>query len=160
MRTPVAGSSSDGGSDDLGLLDAMEEEHGRIDPLLAAIEAALRDGETGHADLPDLADELAHQLGAHLAHEEEQALPLISRVLPAGEWEAFAAGQRDRMGIGLAPTYLPWLLDEATPERVAAVLTRLPGPLAAEYPAWREAFETRHPWRGGSGQAERLTSAS
>ena len=44
MRTAAA-SSPRGSPDDLALLDAMEEEHGLIDPLLEAIEGAMRDEE-------------------------------------------------------------------------------------------------------------------
>jgi iron-sulfur cluster repair protein YtfE (RIC family) len=132
--------------DDVALLDAMEAEHALIDPLISAIDDVLQGAEPDRDLLGDLADEFAHQLGAHLRHEEDDALPLIARTLSGADWEAFAAGQRDRTGLGAAPTYLPWLLDGATPDRIATVLDRLPAGLASELPAWRTAYADGTGW--------------
>ena len=84
------------------VLDAMEEEHERIDPLLAAVDAAFtqRDGTpaaapTSVADdwpgadrLADVIDVLASTLTSHLGHEERDGLPLIGIALTAPEWRA------------------------------------------------------------------------
>jgi hypothetical protein len=44
-------------------------------------------------------------------------LPLIDRSLTAAEWQAFGNDQRRRVGIRGAAQFLPWVLDEATPEQ-------------------------------------------
>jgi deazaflavin-dependent oxidoreductase (nitroreductase family) len=99
------------------VLDGMEAEHERIDPLLATCaagfarmaasgNAAVRDDLTAHvAALHDL-------LSAHLAHEEADALALVQTHLTPTDWERldrefFAAeyGSRD-----LVPV-LGWVLD-------------------------------------------------
>jgi iron-sulfur cluster repair protein YtfE (RIC family) len=133
--------------DDVELLDAMEREHNRIDPLIAAIDAALADEQNGHAGLGDATDAFAHELNAHLVHEEEEALPLISKELPPVDWARFADAQRNQIGLGLAPRYVPWLLDGATPARITEVLAIFPPPLAAQYHAsWRAQYAELNPW--------------
>lgn len=140
--------------DDIELLDAMEAEHARIDPLIAAVDAAIADQENGHAGLADAADAFAAELNAHLVHEEKDALPLIENDLPPADWAAFADGQRQQIGLGLAPRYLPWLLDGATPERIDEVLGIFPPPLVAQYrAAWREEYIKLNPWAQGHGAA-------
>jgi hypothetical protein len=54
------------------LLDALEAEHSAIDPLLAAIDAALADRDSGPQRLGELTDALATALRAHLDHEEAE----------------------------------------------------------------------------------------
>lgn len=140
--------------DDLELLAAMEDEHDRIDPLIAAIDAALADEQGGHEALGDAADAFAAELTAHLAHEEDAALPLIARELPPADWALFADSQRNQIGLGLAPSYVPWLLDGVTPERTAEVLAIFPPPLAAQYHAsWKQQYATANPWSASHGQA-------
>lgn len=140
--------------DDVELLDAMEQEHDRIDPLIAAIDAALADEQHGHAGLGDIVDAFATELTAHLAHEEDAALPLIAKELPPVDWALFADAQRNQIGLGLAPRYVPWLLDGATPERITEVLAIFPPPLAAQYRnAWRRQYAELNPWSTEYGKA-------
>jgi iron-sulfur cluster repair protein YtfE (RIC family) len=70
---------------DLAMLQAMEDEHGRIDPLLAAIDDAFADRDHGHHVLRNAVDALATVLPQHLDHEERDALPLMAQVLTAEE---------------------------------------------------------------------------
>ncbi|SFE77516.1 Hemerythrin-like domain-containing protein [Actinacidiphila alni] len=143
-----------GRDDDLELLDAMEAEHDRIDPLIAAIDAALADQEGGHAGLGDTVDAFATEINAHLTHEEDAALPLIERELSPADWALFADSQRNQIGLGLAPRYIPWLLDGATPERTAEVLAIFPPPLAAQYRnAWKQQYAELNPWSVEYGKA-------
>src|SRR5215471_3556669 len=72
MRTALA-RDPDGAA----LLDAMEAEHSAIDPLLAAIDAALADRDFGPQHLGELTDALAAALRAHLDHEEAEGLAVI-----------------------------------------------------------------------------------
>src|SRR5919197_2017164 len=120
--------------DELALLQAMQDEHARIDPLLAAVEAAFADRDGGHQRLGDTVDALASALSGHLSHEERDALPLIDRSLSQAEWQAFGNDQRRRIGgIRGAAQLFPWLLDEASPEQIQAVLAGLPPPLRGGY---------------------------
>jgi iron-sulfur cluster repair protein YtfE (RIC family) len=119
--------------DELALLQAMQDEHARIDPLLEAVEGALADRDGGHQRLGDTVDALATQLHGHLGHEEREVLPLIDQSLTQAEWQAFGDDQRRRTGIRGAAQFLPWLLDEASPEQAQAVLGGLPAPLRVVY---------------------------
>jgi iron-sulfur cluster repair protein YtfE (RIC family) len=127
--------------DELALLQAMQDEHARIDPMLSAVEGALADRDGGHQRLGDTVDELASALHGHLAHEERDVLPLIDRSLSQAEWEAFGNDQRRRIGIRGGAQLFPWLLDEATPEQIQAVLGQLPSPLRVVY---RRIWEPRY----------------
>lgn len=141
-------------TDDIEMLDAMEAEHDRIDPLIAAIDAAIADEENGHANLADATDAFVTELNAHLTHEEKDALPLIDRELPPADWAQFADGQRNQIGLGLAPRYVPWLLDGATPERIDQVLAIFPPPLVAQYrAAWKQQYAELNPWSVDYGKA-------
>jgi iron-sulfur cluster repair protein YtfE (RIC family) len=133
--------------DDLALLQAMEDEHGRIDPLLAAIDGAFADRDHGHQRLGDTVDALATELSGHLAHEERDALPLMDQALTAAEWQKFAADQRRKNGIRGAAQLFPWLLDGAPAERVQAVLKRFPPPLRVVYRRiWRPRYARHNHW--------------
>jgi hemerythrin-like domain-containing protein len=89
---------------DLALLAEMEAEHAQIDPLLAGVDAALS-GRAANLTRP--AQELSSALGAHLTHEEENALPLIQSVLTRADWRAFAGQMRRRQGVKGAAIYIP-----------------------------------------------------
>jgi iron-sulfur cluster repair protein YtfE (RIC family) len=133
--------------DDLALLQAMHDEHTHIDPLLAAVEGALADRDGGHQRLGDTVDALASALYGHLGHEERDVLPLIDRSLTPAEWQAFGNDQRRRTGIRGAAQFLPWLLDEASPEQVKAVLGGLPAPLRVVYRRiWQPRYARHDHW--------------
>ena len=103
--------------DELALLQAMQDEHARIDPLLDAVDGAFADRDSGHQRLGDTVDALAGELCGHLGHEERDVLPLIDRSLSQAEWQAFGNDQRRRIGIGGAAQLFPWLLEERPPGR-------------------------------------------
>jgi Hemerythrin HHE cation binding domain len=109
------------------LLDAMEAEHARIDPMLAAAEAELAGGQR-----PELAD-LAAAVTGHLDHEEQAALPMMDRVLTQQEWDGFVEGTRKLDGdLAQNPAILiPWMLDGAPEELRRRVLANLPAPVLA-----------------------------
>ncbi len=98
-------------------LEAMEAEHGEIDPLLAACAeglarlAAAPDADSRAALVVRLAA-TRERLGAHLGHEERDALALVQRHLSQQEWHAldkeFAKDYKPS-DILLA---LPWALHE------------------------------------------------
>lgn len=116
---------------DLALLDAMEAEHAGIDPMLARIDATMEGGDD--AKLAADADVLRTELGAHLAHEEDEALPLIAEMLGEEGWAAFGREMRNRQGIRGAGAFLRWLLDDARPDTRRHVLGMLPPPARLVY---------------------------
>src|SRR6516225_9996066 len=84
----------------LSVLDAMEDEHELIDPLLAAVDA----GFAEHDDsLADVIDALVSSLTGHLAHEERDGLPLIGVALTAAEWRrvGFKIARRNGLSEGV-----------------------------------------------------------
>jgi iron-sulfur cluster repair protein YtfE (RIC family) len=130
--------------DDLAVLDAMENEHRHIDPLLAAIDSAFADHDHGHERLGDAVDAVATRLPEHLAHEERDALPLVDRSLTAKDWREFTTLQRRKNGIRGAAQLFPWMLESTSPDRVRNVLHTLPPPLRVVYRrVWQPRY-TRH----------------
>jgi iron-sulfur cluster repair protein YtfE (RIC family) len=133
-------------SDGLALLDAMEAEHAAIDPLLAAIDAALADRDSGPQRLGELTDALASALREHLDHEEADGLPLIDATVTEEQWLAFGAEGGRRIA-GDVWRYVPWMLEGATPEVTAAVLGRFPAPLQQAYrDEWQPAYAKLTLW--------------
>jgi hypothetical protein len=142
LRATVAGHP-----DQLALVDALEEEHAVIDPLLQAIDAA----EPGHnaASFGDVIDELVAKLGGHLAHEESDGLDLIDATLSLADWQHFGQVHGRRL-ISDASTYMPWLLNGADPQAVAAFLANVPPPLAAAYrDQWASDYAVLRLWDAG-----------
>ena len=143
------------------VLDAMEEEHERIDPLLAAVDAAFaqRDGAAGGAGrevgddwpgedrLADVIDVLASTLTSHLAHEERDGLPLIGVALTSAEWRSVGFKIARRNGLAEGGEMFAWILDGAGREDAAATLGALPPPLRLLYRAvWKPRFEKTPRW--------------
>ena len=118
----------------IAVLDAMEAEHARIDPLLAQVDAALAAGHgAGGQGRPRNASaaELADVLTGHMAHEEDEALPLVAAHLGAAGWAAFGrrAGRGTR-ACGARPSSSPGCSTGRPPTRTR----RLLGPAAATGP--------------------------
>ena len=145
----------------LSVLDAMEEEHERIDPLLAAVDAAFtqRDGAAGGAGreagddwpgedrLADVIDVLASTLTSHLAHEERDGLPLIGVALSAAEWRSVGFKMARRNGMSSGGEMFAWILDGAGRDDAAASLGALPPPLRLLYRAvWKPRFDKTSRW--------------
>jgi iron-sulfur cluster repair protein YtfE (RIC family) len=132
--------------DDLALLDAMEAEHAAIDPLLEEVDAALADRDSGLERLGGLVDALVTGLGGHLRHEEKEALPVIGATLDEQQWARFGELHRTRIGADLS-RYLPWVLEEAGPERTERILGGLPPQLLAAYrDDWQPAYVRLEIW--------------
>ena len=141
MRTALADDS-----DGMALLDAMEAEHSAIDPLLAAIDTAPADRNSGPQRLGELTEALAVALRSHLHHEEVDGLPLIDATLTPEQWAAFGVGSGQRIG-GDMHRYLPWTLDSATPDVTTAVLGVLPPPVRQAYrDEWQPAYAKLTLW--------------
>jgi hemerythrin-like domain-containing protein len=133
-------------SDGVALLDAMEAEHAAIDPLMAAIDAALVDRDSGPHRLGELTDALAIALRGHLDHEEAEGLALVDATVTPEQWRAFSAEGGKRIG-GDVHRFMPWLLDDASPEVTATVLGLLPPPVKQAYrDEWQPAFARLSLW--------------
>jgi iron-sulfur cluster repair protein YtfE (RIC family) len=145
----------------LSVLDAMEEEHERIDPLLAAVDAAFaqRRGSAGGARheadddgpgedrLADVIDVMTSTLTSHLAHEERDGLPLIGVALTGAEWRSVGFKIARRNGLSEGGEMFAWILDGTGREDAAATLGALPPPLRLLYRAvWKPRFEKTPRW--------------
>src|SRR5262249_9388234 len=117
-----------GRPDDLALLQAMEDEHGRIDPLVDGVDGALADPDHGHERLADTGDALTAELSGRLAHEERDTLPLLERSPGQAGWRRSVPGQRRRSGIRGAAHFLRGLRAGASAERARVVRAELPAP--------------------------------
>jgi iron-sulfur cluster repair protein YtfE (RIC family) len=145
----------------LSVLDAMEEEHGRIDPLLAAVDAgfaaAARDSEAardvidargpGIDRLADVIDALTSTLTGHLAHEERDGLPLIGVALTAGEWRKVGFRIARQNGMSAGSEMFAWMLDGADRSAATDTLGQLPPPVRLLYrTVWKPRFAKTPRW--------------
>jgi hypothetical protein len=137
----------------LSVLDDMEAEHQRIDPLLAAVDAGFasaagpagRQADAGR--LAEAVDALAAALAGHLAHEERDGLPLIGVALTAAEWRRVGFKIARRNGLSAGGEMFSWLLSAAAPGEVRAVTGQLPPPARVLYKAvWKPRFEKTSRW--------------
>jgi hypothetical protein len=127
------------------ILQAMEEEHSRVDPLLDAVEAAFADPAGGR--LADTVGELATTLHSHLAHEERDALPLIGTALTAAEWRRVGRRLGFENGLSGSAEFFAWMLDGATDAQSAEVLGTMPLPLRLVYRvAWKPRYAKVSRW--------------
>ena len=138
-------------------LDAMEEEHTWIDPLLAAVDEAFAAQPGTAADrLPDAVDALTSTLTGHLGHEERDALPLIGVALTASEWRRVGFRMSRRNGLSTTGEMFAWMLDNPTPTitpgatptpGTPATLRTLPPPFRLLYRArWKPRYEATPRW--------------
>ncbi|MCA1712065.1 MAG: hemerythrin domain-containing protein [Actinobacteria bacterium] len=128
------------------VLDDMAAEHEAIDDAQAAAEAALEQ----LLALPTAGNAMALGLRlrqfdevvtAHLAHEEEAAVPLIVEGFDDEYWTAFM-GRRQQDGNPDA--FLPWVLDSAPAPLFAAVTGEMPPPVVELLIGqWRPAHDDR-----------------
>jgi len=122
----------------------MEEEHSRIDPLLAAVDAAFQRDQDG---LGDVIGELAGTLTGHLTHEERDGLPLIGVALTAAEWRSTGFKIARRNGLSAGGEMFAWMLDGAAREDAAATLGSLPPPVRVLYrTVWQPRYEKTARW--------------
>ncbi|MEU1200677.1 hemerythrin domain-containing protein [Streptomyces sp. NPDC005813] len=136
---------AEGRPEDLALLAEMEAEHGRLDPQLAAVDAALRDRLD---ELPELVRALTITLDDHLAHEERSALPLVQEVLTPADWSAFTGRIRETQGLRGAALFVPWIVDGAPPADRAAFFGAMPPPVRVlNRLFWEAGYRRRGLWQ-------------
>ncbi|MEV6103611.1 hemerythrin domain-containing protein [Streptomyces sp. NPDC051940] len=133
-----------GAAEGLQLLAEMEEEHGRLDPLLAVVDDALRNGAPL---LVEQVQALRETLVLHLEHEEQSALPLIQDVLPPADWRAFGAAMREAQGMKGAAVYVPWIVDGMGGDDRNRFLDRMPMPVRVlNRLLWEPRYHRRGMW--------------
>lgn len=137
----------------LSVLDDMEAEHQRIDPLLVAVDAGFASaagpaGSQPSADLlTDAVDALAAALSGHLTHEEKDGLPLIGMALTAPEWRRVGFKIARANGLSASGEMFSWLLSSAAPGQVRAITGQLPPPARVLYKTvWKPRFEKTERW--------------
>jgi hemerythrin HHE cation binding domain-containing protein len=127
----------------LALMDQMEAEHAQIDPLLAAIDDALGT-RGGRERARPLLTRARGILADHLAHEEAEALPLISSVMTQAELGQIGRAIARMGGLRQVAVMFPWALSEATPVVREQVLGQLPAPARLLYRAvWLPRYRRR-----------------
>lgn len=127
------------------VLDAMEAEHLRIDPLLVRVDAAL--AASGTAGLAEAASALAAALTAHMDHEEEYALPVVAARIGARGWAGFGQTAGKSEGLQGAAEMFPWMLDGAPAAISQRLLAMLPLPARLLYRArWRPRYAGTPRW--------------
>jgi hypothetical protein len=114
------------------LLDALDDERQLLGPLQAMIDDTFTmDPDPGR--LRQLLARLQTRLDSHLAHEETDALPLISQILSPGELGRLAAAIRGGHSIRRAGTTVPWALTGASPDIRQHILSQLSAPARLLY---------------------------
>jgi iron-sulfur cluster repair protein YtfE (RIC family) len=130
---------------DVAVLDAMQAEHARIDPLLSRVDASI--AATGLAGVTENASTLTAGLAAHMDHEEDQALPLVEAHLGPGGWAAFRKAAGKSQGLRGGAELFPWMLDGAPADTTRRVLGMLPPPARLLYrAAWRPRYARIPRW--------------
>ena len=109
------------------LLDAMQDEHQLIGPLQALTDDAFA-MNADSSRLALLLTRLQTRLISHLAHEEADALPLISQVMTPPEVRQITRAVRGGTTAPRAAATISWALADATPDICHQVLSDLPAP--------------------------------
>lgn len=138
---PLVRRSWNRSTDALAVLDGMEEEHQLVDPALTEVGDAVRT----RRNPADALDRLNALVREHLAHEERDAMPLITAAVTPRDWDAFGARQARSLGIKGAAGFFPWLLHGADDVRTEHVLAVLPAPLRWAYRRrWQPRWAATH----------------
>ena len=108
-------------------LQAMEDEHAELDPLLEASAAGFaRLREHADADArAALAVRIAaarESLGRHLRHEETDAIAVVQRVMTQADWEAVDEHLKESVSLGLLAKAVPWVMHRVPGEVQQQVL--------------------------------------
>jgi Hemerythrin HHE cation binding domain len=114
------------------LIDAMEDEHQLIGPLLAVTDDAFT-MDTDPVRLRQLLGRLATRLGSHLAHEEADVLPLLGQIMSQRDLLGITKAIRGGRGVRRAALTIPWALGHVSPTHCAHVLSQLPAPARLLY---------------------------
>jgi hemerythrin-like domain-containing protein len=147
---PLLVAKAEAAGDDVGLgvLEAMEAEHGQIDPTLTAVAAGfaamVEHPCTDHRNALDVHVTSARAaLHAHMTHEETEALPLLQRTLTTEENEAFDKAAQRAYPLSVVPFLLPWAAKGLPPEALERILGSAPPGYGLLLRLFRGPFERR-----------------
>jgi iron-sulfur cluster repair protein YtfE (RIC family) len=130
---------------DLALVEAMEDEHRLIEPVLTAIDEAFT-VNTSNEHLRELLTRLQTTLSSHLAHEEAEALPLINEIMSKGELARITRTITRMGGRKRAAVMMPWALADASADIGRLVLRQLPATWRVLYRAvWLPRYRRNTP---------------
>jgi len=135
-------------AEELATLEAMEAEHGEIDPLLESCAAGLR-RLARHAD-EDARAALAVRMSAtreslrrHLAHEESDAITIVQRVVTAEDWARLEKEIDRRGSLRGAVRLVPWIAHEVPREVLDRVFAEVPAAFRVIWVLSRRGFARR-----------------
>ena len=106
-----------GSTEDVATLDAMEAEHADIDPLLTSCAAGFdrldaHEDEDARAALAVRLVATRDHLARHLAHEENDAIAILQRVMSPEEWRRIDEEElKGDMSLSFVMTVVPWAAD-------------------------------------------------
>lgn len=134
--------------EDLATLEAMEAEHGEIDPLLASCAAGLRRlaqraDEDARAALAVRMSATRESLRRHLAHEEGDAIAIIQRVVTPEDWAVIEQAIDRRGSLRGALRLVPWIAHEVPRDVLDRVFAEVGGPLRLMWVLTRGGFARR-----------------
>jgi iron-sulfur cluster repair protein YtfE (RIC family) len=143
LRRRLAGSEAA-----ISVLDEMDAEHARIDPLIAAVDAGL--AGRGTIDTAGAIEELRSTLSDHMRHEEREAMPLVEQALSDREWRAVVKdihGLVTSMESLTVADFVPWLTDGRSPADEKAISTVVPAPVRPVYRLiWKPRYARASRW--------------
>lgn len=128
------------------LLEAMEDEHADIDPLLEAcaegfIQLADHDDDDTRAALAVRLTATRERLGQHLAHEEVDAISMIQALLTPEEWAPIEKTFSDDMTLRKLAFEIPWAAHGLPKEQLAKVFAATGKPFEVIWWMTRGRFE-------------------
>jgi len=123
----LAHADAAGAEADRATLEAMEAEHGQIDPALDATRTAFAAMQehpcTDHRNALDVRlTSLRQGLLEHLRHEETEALPLLQRTLSVEDFAATEAAAQKGYPVRTVPFVVPWVADGVPPDVIDKTL--------------------------------------
>ena len=129
---PLVRQRTGGAVDLLDVLDRMTDEHEGIAAVIAAVESAV--AALAHDASDDAAQQTVAALGAlgvvllpHLQEEEDEAMPLTSRLITAAEWQAIEKKHNlDPKSMSELGFEGHWLIDSASAADHATVIGLVP----------------------------------
>ncbi|MGY2703789.1 hemerythrin domain-containing protein [Nocardioides sp. HB32] len=134
--------------EDIAVLEAMESEHGEIDPLLESCAAgfrrlARRADEDARAALAVRVCAARESLRRHLAHEETEAIAIIQRLIDTARWAEIEAGIGKGASLREAVRTVPWVGYGVPREALERVLRDVPTTFRVIWSLTRRGFARR-----------------